>query len=624
MKQLLTAILMWLTLPAYASETQQLLQLLDYVGVDYAEAVENGKIINRGEYNEMVEFSSAISESIATLPWSEIKPALKIDAQQLVDTINARQQSSVIIELTAAMRRQVMNAYEVVSVPGKAPDTLLAQQLYQENCAACHGETGLGDGTAANGMEPAPTNFLDIERHRQRTLFGLYNTITLGVSETGMRPFNELSDHERWSLAFYVGALPYTNVKATSEGVNGLNTLQQITTTTPADAELHFGTKGLVALSTYRNHPGSLFRGKRTPLTLSRELLASSLQHYVEGDHEQAQKLAVTAYLEGFEMVEATLSLKAPELSKEIETEMGAYRNDLRKDLGIKQATKRQQQIDVMLAVAHDLLMQKSLSSGSAFGSAFIILLREGLEAILVLAALMAVLIKTGRRDGLPYLHAGWVLAVIAGAATWWVSTYLLTISGALREMSEGIAALTAAGILFFVGFWMHSKTNAVQWKKFIDQTMGRALGSGTLWSLAGLSFISVYREMFETILFYQAIWVQTDAAGHNMVITGMISATAVLLVVAWLVMRYSTQLPLRQFFGFTGLFLFIMAVIFAGKGIEALQEAGNIPSDPLNMPFIELVGLSNNTQGLLIQCAMIAVTVGLIWGRRVRSNAVA
>ncbi|MDH5736436.1 MAG: FTR1 family protein, partial [Gammaproteobacteria bacterium] len=147
-----------------------------------------------------------------------------------------------------------------------------------------------------------------------------------------------------------------------------------------------------------------------------------------------------------------------------------------------------------------------------------------------------------------------------------------------------------------------------------IEQSITRVLTSGALWGLAGLSFIAVYREVFETILFYQALWVQTDTHGHNMTLAGFGTASAVLALVAWLIMKYSIRLPLRMFFSVAGMLMLSLAIIFAGKGVAALQEAGYIPISVVDFPRIDILGVYPNLQGLLLQAGLIALAMFLYY----------
>ena len=132
------------------------------------------------------------------------------------------------------------------------------------------------------------------------------------------------------------------------------------------------------------------------------------------------------------------------------------------------------------------------------------------------------------------------------------------------------------------------------------------SLNQGTLWGLAGLSFVAVYREVFETILFYQALWAQTDAASKPYVLAGFGSGIAALLVVGVLVLRTSKRLPLRQFFGATSILMLVLALIFAGKGVVALQEAGVLPMTRVEFPEVALLGLYPFLEGLLLQLGLV------------------
>ena len=169
--------------------------------------------------------------------------------------------------------------------------------------------------------------------------------------------------------------------------------------------------------------------------------------------------------------------------------------------------------------------------------------------------------------------------------------------------------------MLFRSGFWLNDKTSVLRWKQFIETNVRRAMSSGTLWGLAGLSFLAVYREVFETILFYQALWVQTNQAGKTMATGGFLVGAAVLVVFAWLVVRYSARLPLRQFFSVTGILMFVLALIFAGKGVAALQEAGYIAVIQISIPRIELLGIYPNLYGLLLQLGLLLLALYLWFG---------
>ncbi|HHI75794.1 MAG TPA: cytochrome C, partial [Gammaproteobacteria bacterium] len=296
------------------------------------------------------------------------------------------------------------------------------------------------------------------------------------------------------------------------------------------------------------------------------------------------------------------------------EGDMTVLRGMIKKGVPPEQVASHIAKLREQLQIAGSKLDSTLLSAGAAFTASLVILLREGLEAILVLAALAAFLIKTGRRDGLRYLYYGTGAALGLGLLTWYVSSEVVTIGGAGRELTEAFAALFAAAMLFYVGFWLHSKTSAMQWKAFIEDNVRKALDRGTLWGLALLAFVAVYREIFETVLFYQALWLQTGREGHGMVLAGLGVAAAGLVVLAWLILKFSTRLPLRRFFSATSIFLFVLAVIFAGKGIAALQEAGMLPVEHVRFPTVELLGIYPNLEGLGVQLAMVILAVWLYW----------
>jgi high-affinity iron transporter len=189
--------------------------------------------------------------------------------------------------------------------------------------------------------------------------------------------------------------------------------------------------------------------------------------------------------------------------------------------------------------------------------------------------------------------------------------------SGAGREITEGVTALISTAILLYVGWWLHDKSHASAWRQFIEQRLAGALSSGTIWALASLSFLAVYREVFETVLFYEALWVQAGDAGHGGVIGGFGAAAAALALIAWLVFRYGVRLPIGLFFGVSSAFLALLAVVFAGQGIGALQEAGAISATLIEAPRVPMLGIFPTVQSLGAQGFVLAVVLAVFaWSR--------
>lgn len=627
MKRLLPALLLVLAAPLVAApafaggDPSALLQLVDYVGVDYAGAVSAGEVIDDVEYAEMQQFGARIVKSVATLDDGAAKPALLADAKALATLIANKAAPAEIAGLTRRMREELMRSYPVAATPRRAPDLTRAAVLYQQSCASCHGVGGRGDGPAAAGMDPPPIDFHDLARARQRSLYGLYNTITLGVAGTGMASFSHLPDEDRWALAFHVGSLFADESTLAAGGAaweqdQDRPSLREAVTSAPAELEATHS-RGVALAAWTRRHPEALFAGGPDPMTIALTKLEESAAAYAAGDRAAAQSLAVASYLDGFELAEAGLTTVAPELVRTVEDSMIAYRGALEAGAPSTDIERRSGELRALLLRAQGALQEQSLSAGVAFTSSLVILLREGLEAILLLGAIFAFLIKSGRREALVYVHYGWLGALVAGAATWAAATWLVDISGAAREVTEGAAALLAAVILFYVGFWMHQALNAKRWTQLMQDKMRRALNGRTLFGLTLISFIAVYREVFETVLFYQALWPQVRADAQGALLGGALVAAAGLAVVVWCIFALGVKLPLRQFFATSGVVMFVLAAILAGKGIVALQEAGRIAISPIDFPRVELLGVYPTLQSVIAQLAVTLAALTVVWWNR-------
>ena len=204
-----------LTATARAADQTALVQLVEYVGADYVNAVQDGEIASEAEYAEMDEFTRLLSEGIATLDDVEGKQRLADQAQQLEAAVDDKAPEARIQELAQKIRGTLVTVYGLPVIPKTAPDMEKAAQLYQTHCAACHGDEGRGDGPAGAALEPAPTDFHERARYMGRSMLGLYTTITGGVDGTGMAAYDDqLSDAERWALAFYVGGKAVSDQEA--------------------------------------------------------------------------------------------------------------------------------------------------------------------------------------------------------------------------------------------------------------------------------------------------------------------------------------------------------------------------------------------------------------------------
>src|SRR5215211_2935488 len=201
------------SIPAQAATATQEVQtswrLLDYIAVDYREAVAGGRVINPLEYDEMVEFSSSVSAKLAVLPVKPERAKLIEDARALESAIIAKTEPGDVARRSKTLAAELLAAYPVPLAPAQAPDLARGAALYAQSCASCHGGKGEGPPPQFANLDPPPIAFADRERARERSVFGLYQVITQGLVGTAMQSFAALPEADRWALAFHAGTLAY-------------------------------------------------------------------------------------------------------------------------------------------------------------------------------------------------------------------------------------------------------------------------------------------------------------------------------------------------------------------------------------------------------------------------------
>ena len=593
-------------------QLRQLSQLAEYIGVDYAAAVDQGKVINTDEYQEMVEFSAIIVSKISALKALN-EPLLLPQAERLQQAVSEKSALVDVRQLAAKLRSSLLTFMPATLLPQNLMSLENTQALFQTNCASCHGVSGQGDGTLAKQLNPEPTNFVDKERAQNRSLLGLFDAISNGLDNTAMPAFTQLKEQQRWSLAFYVGSLAFRDNKLIEKNikVNDLpNVMNWVRYSPNQIAQMsQANSKQLTQqqVEFLRAQPLTLFDQQKSPLEIAKSQLKMALREYKDKNYSVASTLAISAYLDGFELVENSLNAYDPVLRKNIEIDLIGLRQFISNADKETQLFKLADKIFNQLTQAEQLISEQSLSNTALFSASLVILLREGLEALLVIVALMTVLVRTQRKDAIKFVHFGWLGALVAGVITWAAAQSLISISGASREVMEGVAAMIAAIMLLYVGIWMHSKTNAQQWQAYIEKHINSQLKTGTLWGLAALSFIAVYREVFETVLFYQSLLTQASPTQFSVVLGGFIIGCGLLAIVAWGLLKYSIKLPIARFFSTTTYLLLALAFILMGKAISALQEAAIVTISPLPIHIeISWIGIGSTWQGLLAQVAVV------------------
>ncbi|MFN8472977.1 MAG: FTR1 family protein [Anaerolineae bacterium] len=268
--------------------------------------------------------------------------------------------------------------------------------------------------------------------------------------------------------------------------------------------------------------------------------------------------------------------------------------------------------LSVMVAMRGDLAPLASTTQYGVFDAA-IIMLREGLEALLVMAALLAFLNKSGNGGKSNWIWLGGAVGIAASIVTAVIVQQIFAgpLAGANREVIEGVVGLVAAGLLVYVSYWMHRKSQIGAWQHYIRAKSSSALARNSLLGLALIAFLAVYREGAETVIFYMGV---APSISLNDLLMGVAVGVAVLVVLGILMLRFGLRIPLRPFFLVTSILLYYMAFKFVGMGLHSLQVAGVIPATSLPyLPTLGPLGVFPTIETSVVQLVLLALTVAVV-----------
>jgi len=360
----------------------------------------------------------------------------------------------------------------------------------------------------------------------------------------------------------------------------------------------------------------------RHQMTLATQGVTDALDAYKAGDKDRAYKLARDAYLDHFEFVEIPLRLRNPNLVLDTEFTFAEMRNHIRSGDSVDTVRGSVVKLRHQLQDVDRELAKKGIAAPLlAFGFSFSILFREGIEAVLLIAILLGSLAAGSASNYKRPLAIGIGAAVIATLITWVLATVVIDIAPVNRELLEAITALFAVVVLIAVSFWLIQRLEHKRRMEFMRARTAAAIASGTTAAFIGLGFTAVYREGFETVLFYQALSLFAEGLGLY-VWLGVAAAVAALGAVAYAIIGLGKKLPLKPMLITGASILLLLSIAFTGNAIRSLQSADVITATPVHagwarLPVFaaELTGIHPTTQGLIAQGVLLAIfAVGAAW----------
>ena len=609
---------------------ERLVAVLDYIASDYGGAVENGAVVRLQEYEEQIAMVASARKLAGELVGFQTA-----DLDQLDTAVRSKAAAADVAARCGAVRERAIVTYRIATAPAIPPSFERGEAIYRVSCVECHGPRGHGDGRRAVELTPRPANLCDRERMAPVTPYRAYCALTYGVANTSM-PSLVLPASDRWSVAFYACALRHlegvtpraTTVDARVERPKvGLATLAN-STDDELDKRLAESfpepvARGLELARLRAVAPFDATAGQ-TPIAYARRAITAARAAAQDGQKGEADRLVLDAYIRGIEEVEAPLRARDPALVVELEDAVAR----LRSSIASGQAAGCSAAAGEVLSLL-DRAEQKTDSSpiGNAALALWAVLLvvREGLEAALIIAAILAVV----RRSGMPpaaarAVHLGWISALAAGAVTYALARLYLSSLALNRETLEAVISLVAAVFLFATSFWLISKADSRHWIAYVKERAAGSAAKGGVFGLFLVAFLAAYRETFESVLFFEGIMGGVTSRALPLAV-GAAAGTVLLGGAVYAFGRLQLRLPLGPFFAASGGLLSVLSIVLLGHGIHALEASSLLVPRPISLPRIDLLGLypdaiSAGAQvGMLV--AIVLVTLAIRLRRRAESQ---
>jgi high-affinity iron transporter len=601
---------------------------------EYRVGISKGKVVAPAEVQEARLFLREARRSAILLPRA-LSAAATAQVDSLLDLVDHTASPDTIAARVLALTSQLSQRSGVIldELPGQTPSLARGAQVYQANCAGCHGPLGRGDGPQAKGLDPKPANLADWVALRDQSPLDFFRRVGIGVVGTAMPAFEgRLSPEDRWAVALYASVLrlpppaggvpPGLQAFATSGKMSDLELLRALGARETGEAE------ALAQVARVRTaQTDAAATATAQTFDRVRAQIESTYALARTGD-SSASSRAFDAYMT-FEQVERQVRAKNASLASDLEASFASLRSRAAGGATPAELEAIHGKLMGQLENAERLLADQ-LSPVNLMVESFVILIREGLEAILIVGALMTFLAKMGAANRRRDVHIGVGAAIGASLLTAIALETIFQLTPAKREALEGATMIVATVVLFYVSYWLLSKMEVAKWNHFVKSKVQDALTSGSALALASAAFLAVYREGFETVLFYKALFLSASSSGAVPVIVGIALGSVVLVAVYIGISRFGVRLPLKPFFGVTSAFLYYMAFVFAGKGIAELQEGGLISTSVLTWaPRVPALGIYPTVESLAAQAVLLVLlVVALTWTfliepRRVRVTSV-